>query len=119
MATGTIPNPNEGVTALSKTYTSQSYVTQSNFALLEFYQHGRVVYGNINLNVSSSPGQAFRQIGTLTLPRNLITGLLIDIPSQDNNSALLFNITTNGTIQIYSQASATGWYRQAVTMLLS
>lgn len=103
-------------TELQKSYTEQSYVTLANFAYITAYSDGQSVIFKLNISVSTSPGTTFREIGSISLPRNLVGSLNVTLPSQDNNSVLLVSISTAGTISIYSSGSATGFYRSTAQM---
>ena len=118
--TGTYNNPNAR-SSLSVSYTANSYVTEESLGRCYFVRTGdNLLWCYINLNVSVSPGTTFRTIGSVTLPTgvNIFNGASVVIPSQNNNSNLLFALDPDGTISIYSAASATGFYRTVFPMIL-
>lgn len=98
-------------TALTRTYTTQSYVTETDFNRNFAYSDGRGVYFYFNLNVSTSPTGAFQTIGSFTLPTNLPRSLNMTVASQNNDGNLAISVLTTGTVQIYSYGTASGYYR--------
>lgn len=106
-------------TKLTATYTSNSYVSETNFNLMEFYKVGNLVVAKINLNVTTSPGTTNRTIGKVTFPSTPLFGLYLTIAGQNNGSNLLFGLDTSGNITIYSVGTATGFYRASGVMVLS
>lgn len=102
---------------LETAYTSQSYVTSANFNRLQFYQVGKSIICNVQLNLSASPGTTWRRIGSVNLPFIPNSEMNITIASQSNASTLLFQVTRSGVINIYSAGSASGWYRATAIMV--
>ena len=95
---------------LTKTYVTNSYVTESNYSDT-YYKYDRMFIAKVNINITNSPGNTFRQIGTISLPSNLIGMVSGVFASQSNQDNLLVQITAAGVVSIYCNGTATGWYR--------
>lgn len=105
---------------LTKTYTANSYVSETQFNRIQVYSNGEIVIMVINLQVGSSPGSTFRAIGNINLPRNLWDSFSITLASQSGNATLLMSVSASGRIEIYNgYGTATGWYRATAVMPLS
>lgn len=101
---------------LTKTYTTNSYVTSDNW-IDSYYKYGPMFYARINLRVTSSPGTTFREIGRITLPRNLNSSPLVTLAPQTNSaSTLTLQISTTGVVSIYSTGTADGFYRGSIVV---
>ena len=103
---------------LSKTYTTNSYVTESNWSD-RIYRVDNLILIQINTQVSSTPGTTFRTIGHVNLPRTLEGMASCTMASQNNVGTLLWVLQQNGDVQIYSNSTATGWYRGCLIAVLS
>ena len=116
MASGTVDHPH--FWALDKTYTSQSYVDETNFNRLAAYTDGNIVIFYLNLQIASSPGTTQRKIGKFTLPRDLRTAVVLTVAGQSSSNSIMIQVDEDGDITIYSNSSATGWYRAMAVMPL-
>lgn len=103
---------------LDTEYTTNSYVAEADFNRLAFYQVGRVILACLNLQISSSPGTTWRTIGKVTFPSYPVDTLNLTVANQGNAYNLLLQVDTNGDVKIYSNGSATGWYRSTGFMIL-
>ena len=117
MATGTIKT--NALQLLSKTYTQNTYVAQSDFNTIQAFADDNMVIINLNFDVSTSPGTTFRTIGSISLPRDLAFNATTILASQNNASNLLVQVAKGGAITIYSTSSATGYYRGCLVVPLS
>ena len=93
----------------TRTYTSQSYVTQNDWNRCRCYKVCGLVIFYFNLQVASSPGATFREIGKFAV--SMTETVTITAASQNNLSTLLISVNSSGTVTIYSTSSATGFYR--------
>ena len=99
-------------------YSSNSYVAEADFNRLAFYQVGRVILACLNLQISSSPGTTWRKIGKVSFPSYPVDTLNLTVANQKNSYNLLLQVDTNGDVKIYSNGTATGWYRTTGFMIL-
>lgn len=107
-------------TLLTKTYTTNSYVSETAFNRIYAYSNGEIVVFAINLNVDATPGATFRTIGQINLPSPLKSGVLLTVAGQSGGANLLIDIAYDtGVVQIYNAyGTATGWYRATAVMPL-
>ena len=106
---------------LAKSYTTNSYVDETDFGRIYAYQYGNTVQITFNLHLTSPMPKTsdWVAIGRFTLPTNrgFPFAILQTLSGQSNPTNISLYITTNGFINIYNgfNTSADGWYRATIT----
>lgn len=104
--------------SITRTYTSNSYVNQTNFNRLAAYQIGNFVYitGNLSLSAAMPKSSDWVAIGSFNIAPNVTWyESVAGCGSGSNIPALGVQITTGGVIQIYNYSNTSApsgtWYR--------
>lgn len=104
--------------SITRTYTSNSYVNQTNFNRLAAYQIGNLVYitGNLSLSTAMPKSSDWVTIGSFDITPNVTWyESVAGCGSGSNIPALGVQITTSGVIQIYNYSNTSApsgaWYR--------
>ena len=104
-----------GLRELSKTYTTNSCVTETAFNRIDFYEYGQLLIVYLNLQITGDPGANFVTIGHVNLSRNLANAFRVTVSSTELTLApVLFSIMANGDITIYNYDAnnpSTDFYR--------
>lgn len=110
-------------TQLPITHISNSYANSDAIARLSCWRRGETIVCSFNLGLSTAmpTGTDFVRIGSIALPRNLVTDFYATIPAQNGGGTLLVQIAANGDISIAnaSGAAASGFYRSTLTFLMN
>lgn len=104
--------------SITRTYTSNSYVNQTNFNRLAAYQIGNLVYitGNLSLSTAMPKSSDWVTIGSFDITPNVTWYQSVaGCGTGSNIPALGVQITTSGVIQIYNYSNTSApsgaWYR--------
>lgn len=104
--------------SITRTYTSNSYVNQTNFNRLAAYQIGNFVYitGNLSLSAAMPKSSDWVTIGSFSITPNVTWyESVAGCGAGSNIPALGVQITTGGVVQIYNysntSAPSSAWYR--------
>lgn len=104
--------------SITRTYTSNNYVNQTNFNRLAAYQIGNLVYitGNLSLSAAMPKSSDWVTIGSFPITPNVTWyESVAGCGAGSNIPALGVQITTGGVIQIYNYSNTSAplgaWYR--------
>jgi len=107
---------------LTKTYTENNYVNETDFNRIIAIQYGRLVVINGNLQIENNVPQSsdFLTIGKINLPKSALTDASQIVPCQYGVS-IYIGVHTNGDVRLYNYntADAGGWARFNCTLVLS
>lgn len=104
---------------MSKTYTSQAYITESNFNAITVERWGKVVVLGFNTVFASAPTDDFYEIGKIDMGTDTFKSSKYLI-MRSGNASITVQVTSAGIIKIYGNADVNNTrLRGALTILLS
>lgn len=92
---------------LTKTYATNSYITQAGFNSIGVYRRSDIYIIRGNLFVNQMPsGTEWTTIGTIS-DYSAVFESVLTVPAQNGNGVLLATVTTTGEIKIYNGSGVT------------
>jgi len=102
--------------------TTNNYVSATSFNRLSAYQVGNLVWLNLNLQITSSmpANTGSTKIGTITLPKNLVSYSYANLQPQSTSGNLLVTVQSDGSIYIQNASSAavSGFVRATMILVM-
>ena len=92
---------------LSKTYSSNSYITSNGFNSIQVYRRGEIYIIRGNMYINEMPSNStFITVGTIS-NYTAAYEAVVTIPAQNGSGVLLFQVSSSGTISIYKGSGVT------------